>query len=118
MKKSWRKPRALANALMSAVAGACLVISLVPLVWLLSFVIVRGIGRLDLALFTQLPPAPGVEGGGLANALIGTVMVLLVAALIAVPIGVLGALYLSEFDRGSRLGQRLRFAMNILSGVP
>ena len=117
-KKSWRNPRTLLNGLMTALAGACLVTALIPLVWLLVFVTVRGIGRLDLALLTQLPPAPGMDGGGLANALIGTLMVLLVAVAISVPFGVLGALYLSEFDKGGAFSRRVRFATNILSGVP
>ncbi len=118
LKKSWRNPRTLLNGLITGLSGACLVIALIPLVWLMVFVTVRGIGRLDLALLTQLPPAPGMAGGGLANALIGTLMVLLVAIAISVPFGVLGALYLSEFDRGGAWARRVRFATNILSGVP
>ena len=60
LKQSWRNPRTWVNALMTALAGGCLVIALIPLVWLLVFVIVRGFNRLDLALLTQLPPAPGL----------------------------------------------------------
>ncbi|NNE17072.1 MAG: phosphate ABC transporter permease PstA [Myxococcales bacterium] len=116
--KSWRNPRRWLDAAMTTVAASCLGAALVPLGALLVFVTVRGIGRLDWALLTELPPAPGMEGGGLANALLGTVMVLLVALVISVPFGVLGALYLSEFDEGSAWGRQVRFATNILSGVP
>jgi phosphate transport system permease protein len=116
--KSWRSPRRWVGAALTVGAGLCLAAALVPLGWLLTFVAARGASRLDWALLTELPPAPGMEGGGLANALLGTLMVLLVATAIAVPIGVLGALYLSEFDEGSAWGRHVRFATNILSGVP
>jgi len=116
--RSWRNRRTIVGSIMTTVAGSCLVIALVPLVWVMGFVTVRAVGRLDLDLLTQLPPAPGLEGGGIANALIGTLMVLLVATVISVPIGVLSALYLSEFDQGGPWTRRVRFATNILSGVP
>jgi phosphate transport system permease protein len=116
--KSWRSPRTIVGGILSASAGMCLVVALVPLVWVLAFVTVRAVGRLDLELLTQLPPAPGLDGGGLANAFIGTLMVLLVATVISVPVGVLSALYLSEFDHGGAWTGRVRFATNILSGVP
>lgn len=116
--RTWRKSRSLWDRTMTVLAGACLVVALIPLVWLLIFVTVRGIGRFDLALFTQLPPAPGMEGGGLANALVGTLMVLLVAVAISVPFGLLGAIYLSEFGRDSFWARRVRFATNTLNGVP
>jgi len=118
LEKTWRNPRNLLNGVMTALAGASLLVALIPLVWLLAFVTVRGMSRLDVALLTQLPPAPGLSGGGLANALLGTLMVLAIAVAISVPLGVLGALYLSEYDEGSFWGRRVRFATNILSGVP
>ena len=116
--RSWRSPRAIIGGILTALSGACLVVALVPLVWLLLYVTVRAVGRLDVDLVTELPPAPGLAGGGLANALIGTLMVLLVAVVISVPLGVLGAVHLSEFDRGGPWTRRIRFATNILSGVP
>ncbi len=118
MATPWHHPRNLRNGAMTFVVGACLVAALIPLLWLLTFVTVRGIGRFDLALFTQLAPAPGTAGGGLANALLGTGMVLAVAVAIAVPFGVLGAIYLSEFGRESFWARRVRFATNTLNGVP
>lgn len=118
LRKSWRNPRRWIGAAMTTGAALCLAAALVPLGWLLAFVTARGVRRLDWALLTELPPAPGMDGGGLANALLGTLMVLLVAVVIAVPVGVLSALYLSEFDEGSAWGRQVRFATNILSGVP
>jgi phosphate transport system permease protein len=103
---------------MTALAGGCLLIALIPLISLLTLVTVNGITRFDLALFTELPPAPGTEGGGLANALVGTLMVLVVAVAISVPFGVLSAVYLSEFGKENFWARRVRFATGILSGVP
>lgn len=110
--------RSLFNLAMTVLAMGCLVITLIPLLWLLIFVVARGGGRINLALLTQLPPAPGLTGGGLANALIGTVMLVAVAIAIAVPLGILAAIYLSEFSDGNRLSRRVRFATNVLNGVP
>ena len=119
LEKKLTKPRSLFNLVMTAIAAACLLITLIPLLWVLLFVLVRGIGRLNLALLTQLPPAPGLTGGGLANALIGTLMVVAVAIAISLPLGILAAVYLSEFsDRGSRLARRARFATSVLNGLP
>ena len=103
---------------MTAIAASCLGITLIPLLWLLLFVLVRGLGQVNLALLTQLPPAPGLTGGGLANALIGTLMVVAVALAISLPFGILAAVYLSEFSNGNRLARRARFATNVLNGVP
>ena len=116
--KTWRNRRTLRDWALTALAAACLLVALIPLLSLLTFVTVRGISRFDLALLTQLPPAPGTEGGGLANALVGTLMVLFVAVAISVPFGVLGAVYLSEFGQDSFWARRVRFATNILNGVP
>lgn len=119
LEKKLTKPSSLFNLVMTAIASTCLVITLIPLLWVLLFVLVRGIGRINFALLTQLPPAPGMTGGGLANALIGTLMVVAVAIAIALPLGISAAIYLSEFsDEGSRLARRARFATNVLNGVP
>ncbi len=117
--KKLTKPRSFFNLVMTAIAAVCLLITLIPLLWVLLFVLVRGIGRLDITLLTQLPPAPGMTGGGLANALIGTLMVVAVAIAISLPLGILAAVYLAEFsDEGSRLARQARFATNVLNGVP
>jgi phosphate transport system permease protein len=110
--------RSLFNLVMTAFSVACLGISLIPLLWVLLFVLVRGLGRINVALLTQLPPAPGLTGGGVANAILGTVMVVAVAIAIALPVGLLAAVYLSEFSQGNRLSRQIRFASNILNGVP
>jgi phosphate transport system permease protein len=117
LKKVKGSPQSLFNSAMTIVAGACLAITLLPLFAVLIYVTVQGFNRLNLDLFTKLPPPPGLSGGGIANAIIGTLMTVGIASLIAVPFGVLAAVYLSEFSKGS-IARWVRFATNVLSGVP
>lgn len=108
----------LVESFWTAIAGLCLVIALIPLVLVLVYVLMRGIHRLDWAALTQLPPTPLAEGGGgFANALVGTLVMVAIGACMSVPLGVLAAIYLSEFSRG-KLATWIRFATNVLSGVP
>ena len=102
---------------MTILAGACLLIALIPLFAVLIYVISQGASRLSLDLFTKLPPPPGLKGGGLGNAILGTVITVGIATLISVPFGVLAAVYLSEFSKG-KMAYWIRFATNVLSGVP
>ena len=117
LKKVKNSPQSLFNLAMTVLAGACMAITLLPLFAVLSYVTVQGFNRLNLDLFTKLPPAPGLSGGGIANAILGTLMTVGIASIIAVPFGVLAAVYLSEFSSGS-IARWVRFATNVLSGVP
>jgi phosphate transport system permease protein len=117
LQKSKTSPRAIFNILMTILAGACLAIALLPLFAVLFYVISKGAASINLDLFTKLPPASGQSGGGVANAIIGTLLTIGIATLIAVPFGVLAAVYLSEFSRGE-MARWIRFATNVLSGVP
>ncbi|MFN5513534.1 MAG: phosphate ABC transporter permease PstA [Cyanobacteriota bacterium] len=118
LKKQSSSPRTLVGLAMTGVAGACLLLTLIPLFAVLIYVTVQGVSRINLDLFTKLPPPPGLSGGGVANAIIGTLIVVSIAVAIAVPIGVLAAIYLSEFSDDNQLARGVRFATNILSGVP
>jgi phosphate transport system permease protein len=102
---------------MTIVAGACLVIALIPLFALLFYVLIQGASRLNLDLFTKLPPPPGLKGGGIGNAIVGTLMTVGIGTLISVPFGVFAAVYLSEFSTG-KTSRWIRFATNVLAGVP
>lgn len=102
---------------MTILAGACLVITLLPLFAVLIYVISQGIDRLDLNLFTKLPPPPGLKGGGVGNAIIGTLITVGIGTLISLPFGVFAAVYLSEFSSG-KMARWIRFATNVLAGVP
>ncbi|MBU6229476.1 MAG: phosphate ABC transporter permease PstA [Cyanobacteria bacterium REEB459] len=111
--------RSLFNAIMTGLSAACILTALVPLALVLFYVTVNGFNRLDLDLFTQLPPAPGLQGGGIANAIAGTLIVVAIATLIAVPIGVMCAIWLAEFGGDdTSIDEWVRFGVNILAGVP
>lgn len=118
LKRNRSSKRAILGSVMTTISALCLICTVVPLFALLYFVIVQGFSRLNVDLFTQLPPPPGLSEGGLANALIGTLAVVGIATVISVPIGVLAAVYLSEFSGNNKLALGIRFATNVLSGVP
>ncbi len=106
------------NALATAIAALFSAIAVLPLVLVIMHVLVQGGRLIKPSLFTQLPPAPGLAGGGIGNAIIGTVVVTLVASLISVPIGIGAGIYLSEYNRTGRFAQIVRFANDVLAGVP
>ncbi|NJK63487.1 MAG: phosphate ABC transporter permease PstA [Synechococcaceae cyanobacterium SM2_3_1] len=118
LKKQPRSFRALVDRGLTLLASLALILTLAPLVLVLIYVLIKGWGRLNLDLLTQLPPPPGYRDGGLANALLGTLIVVGLAAAMALPVGILAAVYLSEFSRSQTLSRWIRFATNILSGVP
>jgi phosphate transport system permease protein len=109
--------RSIFNSAMTVLAGALVVLALIPLLAVLSYVVIRGASRLNLDLLTKLPPPPMVPGGGIANAIIGTLIMVGLASVISVPIGVAAAIFLSEFSRPAT-ARWIRFATNVLNGVP
>jgi phosphate transport system permease protein len=106
------------NALATVVAGAFAAIAVLPLVLVLAHVLVQGGRLLSLRLFTELPPAPGLEGGGIGNAMLGTLIVTLLSSAIAIPVGVGGGIYLAEYSRSGWFAQFVRFGTDVLAGVP
>lgn len=106
------------NQVCTALAALFSVLAVLPLFLVLLYVLVQGGRLLSFQLFTQLPPAPGLEGGGIGNAMLGTVIVTLLASLIAIPIGVGGGIYLSEYANKGWFAQVVRFATDVLAGVP
>ncbi|AFZ60809.1 phosphate ABC transporter permease PstA [Anabaena cylindrica FACHB-243] len=110
-------PRTMFNTAMTVVAFICGVLALLPLVAVLSYVLFKGFSSLNLSVFTELPPAPLRKGGGFGNAILGTLFMVGIGALISIPFGVLAAIYLTEFSSG-KVARWIRFATNILSGVP
>jgi phosphate transport system permease protein len=104
----------------AAFVGACalaIVIALVPLAFILFFVMSEGIQSLNNAFFLNNPRPVGEVGGGMANAIVGTLILTAFASAFAVPIGILSGVYLSEY-RGSRFASTVRFAADTLNGVP
>ena len=109
--------RRIVSAVMTACALASVLLALVPVALILFFVISQGIGSLDLNFFTQMPKPVGETGGGMANAIVGTLMLVGLGALFAVPIGILSGIYVVE-SGGTRLATAARFAADTLNGVP
>jgi len=110
--------RRLTNLAVSLWAGASALLGILILFWILYVVLARGLGALNLAFFTELPTPPGIMGGGLANAIVGTLALTAVATLIAVPAGLMAGIYLAEFSDDSKVGDYSRFSANVLMGMP
>jgi phosphate transport system permease protein len=106
------------NQFWTVLAGLFATTAVLPLVLVLLFVLIQGGRLISPALFTELPPAPGMAGGGIGNAMLGTLLVTGIASMLAIPIGVGGAIYLAEYDRHGWFGQVVRFANDVLAGVP
>ncbi|MDW8370388.1 MAG: phosphate ABC transporter permease PstA [Geminicoccaceae bacterium] len=116
--RSWSDARAVTNTLLTVGAWLVALLAAVPLVSVLYMLIVQGGARLGLELLTELPPAGFELGGGFGNAILGTLVMVGVAALIGIPIGVLGAIYLAEIAPDGRLARTTRFLAKVLTGFP
>jgi phosphate transport system permease protein len=110
----WRKAKSTA---VTAVLVVCALAVITPLFLVIYFLLVQGWSALDWNFFTQLPKPTGEIGGGMANAIVGTIELLAMASVVGVPLGILGGIYLAEYgsDRGN---DWLRFAADVLNGVP
>jgi phosphate transport system permease protein len=117
LNRSLRRPRTLFSFCMSVLCAALTIVAAFPLVSVLFMLVWRGGAKLGLALFTELPPAAGMEGGGIGNAVIGSLVVVFIAALMSIPVGVLGGVYLSETHDG-RVASVVRFCAKMLTGLP
>jgi phosphate transport system permease protein len=105
------------NLLMMGLTIFATVITLIPLFLILGYLIYKGASSLNLAFFTKLPAPVGEAGGGMANAIVGTFELVLIACLIGVPIGVGAGIYVAE-HRGNQLANAVRFAADVMMGVP
>jgi|SRR5579872_231815 len=112
---SWR--RHATDHLMTGVAVLTVVLVLVPLVAIFGYLVYRGLGSINWAFLTQIPKPVGESGGGMANAIVGSVLILGIASLIGVPFGIGAGIYLAEFGR-NRFGSAIRFTADVLNGVP
>ena len=102
------------------VRSACVlatIVAIVPLGSVLYYVTIRGIGGINLDFFTELPKPVGESGGGMANAIVGTLKLVFLACLFGIPPGVLAGVYLAEFGHW-RFGKWVRFSADVMSGVP
>ncbi|MBI4081917.1 MAG: phosphate ABC transporter permease PstA [Candidatus Lambdaproteobacteria bacterium] len=118
MKRRSRELRKLKDLLVKLCSMGAALTGIVFLFWILSEVAIRGGSALNWALVTETPPPPGGTGGGVAPAILGTVYMMALGALLGVPPGLLTGVYLSEFARGNRFGAIVRFMINMMMGVP
>jgi len=109
--------RKLISSLFVAFCAFAVIIALIPLAFILFFVITKGMRAVNFNFFTHMPQPVGEPGGGMANAIVGTLMLSGLAALMAVPIGVTSGVYMSEYA-GTRFASVTRFAADTLNGVP
>ncbi|MDB5212417.1 MAG: Phosphate transport system permease protein PstA [Myxococcaceae bacterium] len=109
--------RKLAARAATAASCAAVAIALVPLLAILLYVAQRGLGALSVAFFTQLPRPVGEHGGGMANAIVGTLELVGLASLMGIPVGIAAGLFLAEY-RAAPLARVVRFSADVLAGVP
>lgn len=105
------------NSLMTGAAALSVLLVLLPLGAIFAYLVYKGIGSLNWAFLTQTPKPVGEAGGGMANAIAGSVLILGIASLIGVPMGIGAGIYLAEYGR-NRLGNLIRFTADVLNGVP
>ena len=109
--------RKLVSSVFVAFCALCVALALVPLALILFFLVSQGIQALNVSFFTRMPLPVGEPGGGMANSIVGTLILTGLGSLFAVPVGVLSGVYMSEYA-GSRLASSVRFAADTLNGVP
>ena len=118
MNLSIYKRRQLANRIGLTLSMSAMGLGLFVLLWILYVLFSNGIAALDWAMFTQSTPAPGSEGGGLANAIVGSLLMVGVTALVSTPIGILAGVYLAEYGDQSKTASLTRFVTDIMLSAP
>ncbi|HTY12771.1 MAG TPA: phosphate ABC transporter permease PstA [Candidatus Omnitrophota bacterium] len=92
-------------------------LAVIPLISLLAFVVIKGASAINLDLFIHLPAPVGQPGGGMANAIVGTLMIVALGCLISLPVGILAGIWMAEWGKGKR-GFFVRYAVDVMSGFP
>jgi phosphate transport system permease protein len=110
--------RRLSDLLIRVLSSLAALVGIAFLIWILYVVLARGLSAINWDFFTQRPAPPGIEGGGVGSAILGTLLMTALAMLIGVPTGLLGGVYLSEFGQHKRIGEWVRFTCNMLMGTP
>jgi len=112
-----RRRRIIVNNVMLGLTGVCTIITVSSLFLILAYLVYHGASALDWNFFTKLPLPPGEVGGGMANAIVGTLTMVGIATLIGIPIGFIGGIYLAEFG-GKTFPFLVRYTADLLNGVP
>lgn len=116
--RKWFQRRTLTSMLVTALILTATLAAVVPLASILVMLIYKGVAGLSSTSFVTLPPAAFEEGGGFGNAIVGTLIMVLIATLISTPIGIFGAIYLAELGQSNWLSTCLRFSAKTLNGLP
>jgi phosphate transport system permease protein len=118
MNQNLYKRRKLTNVIGLVASLTAMTLGLFVLLWILFILFKNGFAALDISIFTQSTPAPGSEGGGLANAIVGSLMIVGSAALVSTPIGIFAGIYLAEYGDESKTAELTRFVTDIMLSAP
>src|SRR6202035_49987 len=110
--------RGVTDHLVTFLAVGATVVVIAPLLAIFAYLVYKGAASLNLDFFTKIPKPPGESGGGMANAIVGSGVLLAIASVIGIPIGIGSGIFLAEFGRGTRLANAIRFTADVLNGVP
>lgn len=110
--------RKLVDKTMTLIPLLCVIATIIPLISISGYLLYQGISNLNWAFLTELPKPVGESGGGMANSIVGTGIVVGLAGLLGIPIGILAGIYLAEYGQQTRLGKTVRFIADVLLGVP
>lgn len=110
--------RKLVDKTMTLIPLLCVIATIIPLISISGYLLYQGISNLNWAFLTELPKLVGESGGGMANSIVGTGIVVGLAGLLGIPIGILAGVYLAEYGQQTRLGKAVRFIADVLQGVP
>ena len=111
---AWRKAK---NVIMTLVMAGFTLALLIPLVLIFVHIVRMGFSSINLDFFTQIPKPTGEAGGGMANGIVGSGLLIALASFLGIPVGIFGAIYLSEYG-GNRIANFIRFSADVLSGIP
>jgi len=106
------------NIVITALSILATILVIAPLLAILGYLIYKGASSLNFAFFTQIPKPVGEDGGGMANSIVGSGVILALASLMGIPVGIAAGVYLAEFGRGKFLATAVRFTADVLNGVP
>ncbi|HWC64496.1 MAG TPA: phosphate ABC transporter permease PstA [Thermoanaerobaculia bacterium] len=109
--------RRIVSKVMTSACGAAVILALIPLAVIFFYILSRGVTALNWNFFTKLPRPTGEIGGGMANAIVGSLKLILIASAVSVPVGVLAGVYAAEYN-GRPLASGVRFAADVLNGIP
>jgi len=118
LERSLRRPRTLFSFIMTWLVTGMTLFALIPLFSVVGMLLWRGGRKMSFSLFTRLPPAPLELGGGFGNAIVGTLVMVVLAAVISVPIGIFSAVFLAQAEKESHLANVVRFAAKVMTGFP